>query len=442
VLTKKIHQHSFIGQKGVNLIEKITLDMGFLWYPSPAMEAGIDGIIEIRDSVTGEVTNSIIQVQSKATSTAFQAETDHGFDYLCDAKDLNYWMRGNAPVILIRSRPDTNEAYWVSIKDYFKDPERLKARKIHFDKHTDRFDAGCKAALMALAMPRDAGIYFAPVPKQETLYSNLLRVSNYADHIFTAQTSLLDRRDVRAAFERIGATVGDEWTVKAKTIYSFIDLDQEPWDKVCEAGTLEPFDARLWAYSDDPDKKRVFVELLNHCLRAKAKELNLVYSRGFSKKNEYYYFDATPDLRPRRIHYRSITNNTSRDVFRGYPTIRNPRYFRHSAFGGKFQRHDDTWYLEITPTYYFTWDGERQDRFYEDRLKGIKRLENNAAVLGQVVMWGTYLSRKDPLLPPYPFLEFDQLMPFEIECGISDEEWLPHEEEDKKEILTTDPTLF
>jgi hypothetical protein len=177
-------------------------------------------------------------------------------------------------------------------------------------------------------------------------------------------------------------------------------------------------------------------------LRAKAKELNLIYSRGFSKKNEFYYFDATPDLRPRRIHYRSITNNTSRDVFRGYPNIRNPRYYRHSAFGGKFQRHDDTWYLEITPTYYFTWDGERLDRFYEDRLKGIKRLENNAAVLGQVVMWGTYLSRKDPLLPPYPFLEFDQLMPFEIECGISDEEWLPHEEEDKKEMLTTDPTLF
>ena len=69
-------------------------------------------------------------------------------------------------------------------------------------------------------------------------------------------------------------------------------------------------------------------------------------------------------------------------------------------------------------------------------------MENNAAVLGQVVMWGAYLSKKDPLLPAYPFLEFDQLMTFEIESGINDEEWLPHEEEDKKAILNADPMLF
>lgn len=442
MLSKKIHHNSFIGQKGVNLIEKITLDMDFLWYPSPAMEAGIDGIIEIRDAASGEVTNSIIQVQSKATENAFQSETAQGFDYLCEAKDLEYWLRGNAPVILVRSRPDTNEAYWVSLKDYFKDPEKRRARKIHFDKQKDRFDVSSKSALMTLAMPRDAGIYFAPPPKKETLFSNLLRVSNYPDNIYTAQTMLSDRRDVWAAFERMNANVGPQWTVKSKTIISFIDLDAEPWSKVCEIGTLESHDARLWAYSSDPDRRRVFVELLNYCLRAKARELNLVFNLKFSRGSEFYYFGATPDLRTRRVHYQSITNKTSRDVFRAYPNHRNPRYYRHSAFGGKFQLHDDTWYLEITPTYYFTYDGHRLDRFYEDRLKGIKRLESNAAVLGQVVMWGAYLSRKDSLLPSYPFLEFDQLMSFDIECGINEEEWLPHEDEDKREILTTDPTLF
>ncbi len=90
MLAKKIHHNSLIGQKGVNLIERVALDMGFLWYPSPGVEAGVDGIIEIRDSATGEVTNSIIQVQSKATENAFQSESAQGFDYLCDAKDLDY----------------------------------------------------------------------------------------------------------------------------------------------------------------------------------------------------------------------------------------------------------------------------------------------------------------------------------------------------------------
>src|ERR1051326_1377731 len=114
---KKIHLNSVIGQQGINSIERIVLAMGFVWYPTGAMEAGIDGIIEIRDANSGEVTNSIIQVQSKATKGPFQAETADGFDYLCEEKDLEYWLCGNAPVILIRSRPDTNEAYWISIKD-------------------------------------------------------------------------------------------------------------------------------------------------------------------------------------------------------------------------------------------------------------------------------------------------------------------------------------
>src|SRR5258705_9556726 len=95
---KKIHPNSIIGQQGINFIEKIVLDMGFVWYPTGAIEAGIDGSIEIRDANSGEVTNSIIQVQSKSTKGSFQAETADGFDYLCEENDLEYWLRGNAPV--------------------------------------------------------------------------------------------------------------------------------------------------------------------------------------------------------------------------------------------------------------------------------------------------------------------------------------------------------
>ena len=57
---KKIHRSSVIGQQGVNLIEKVVLGTGYLWYPTGGMEAGIDGSIEIRDPETGEVTNSIV----------------------------------------------------------------------------------------------------------------------------------------------------------------------------------------------------------------------------------------------------------------------------------------------------------------------------------------------------------------------------------------------
>jgi hypothetical protein len=70
---KKIGRGDIIGQQGMNLIEKRTLEMGFVWHPTH-LDAGIDGYIEIRDSVTGEVSNCIIQVQSKATAQPFEAE--------------------------------------------------------------------------------------------------------------------------------------------------------------------------------------------------------------------------------------------------------------------------------------------------------------------------------------------------------------------------------
>jgi hypothetical protein len=72
---------------------------------------------------------------------------------MCDERDLDYWLGGNAPVILIVSRPNSNEAYWIPIKDYFRDPIRQKQRKVLFDKRTDRFDLHCRDRLARLAIP-------------------------------------------------------------------------------------------------------------------------------------------------------------------------------------------------------------------------------------------------------------------------------------------------
>lgn len=425
---KKIHRSSVIGQQGINLIEKLVLGMGYLWYPTGGTEAGIDGSIEIRDPETGEVTNSIIQVQSKATANPFQGETESAFDYKCSEKDLDYWMQGNAPVILVVSRPKSQEAYWVSVKDYFADPKKRVARKVRFDKVRDRFDEGCAEAIAELAVPRDAGLYFAPSPAEEILYSNLLRVSHFPGRLWIGQTDYCDGREIRAKLQEHGADEDNEWFPKRGAIYSFNDLSEEPWDEICDQGTVEEFDSEEWAYSEDRDRQREFVQLLNQCLRAKARALGLRYSKDF----DFYYFGATNDLSEFKLGYQSLVNETSRTVFRGYPKKGKRKgiaYYRHSAFWSSFKRFEDTWYLEITPTYHFTWNGWRLDKFYEDRLKKIKEQEKNPAMRGQVVMWAEYLSRDGNLFEPqYPMLSFDELMRFEVEAGLDDTAWLERDE--------------
>jgi hypothetical protein len=406
-----------------------------LWYPTGQIEAGIDGYIEIRDPVSGDVTNSIIQVQSKASDQPFGAESPTAFEYLCEAKDLEYWMAGNAPVILVVSHPKTQEAYWVAVKKYFADPARLKARKVAFDKARDRFDVSCRQALITLAVPRDVGLYLAPQPKREKLYSNLLPVTYYAERLFAADTTYREAKDLWAVANARGLNIGGEWILRDRRIYSLFDLTVPPWDSLCDRGTVEDFATEEWATTADPATRRQFVDLLNRCLVAKGRTLDLAYDT----RRDHYYFQATADLSPRIVRYRSMANTVTRTVFEAYGSktqAGKTAYYRHSAFEGKFRQYDGAWFLEITPTYHFTYDGYHLDSYYKDRLKGIKLLERNSAVLGQLLMWASYLGQPPSLFNERPqLLQFGSLRTLELGAGIVDEAWRGHEEDDEAETL-------
>jgi uncharacterized protein DUF4365 len=432
---KKIHANAIKGQQGINLIEAVVYDMGFVWYPTGQIEAGIDGYIEIRDPVTGAVTNLIIQVQSKATEQPFVAESTTSFEYLCDARDLTYWMAGNAPVILVVSRPSTHEAYWIAVKEYFSDPARLQARKVVFDKVRNRFEASCRKALIDLAMPRDVGLYLAPQPKQEQLYSNLLAVTDYAERLFVAETSFREAKDLWAVANARRLDIGGEWILRGKHIYSFHDLRLSPWDTLCDRGTVEDFVTEEWATTSDRDMRWQFVDLLNRCLTTKGRTLDLAYDA----RHEHYYFQATANLSYRAVRYPSLTKSAAKKVFEAYSSKTTPgqiAYYRHSAFEGKFRRYDGAWFLEITPTYHFTRDGYHDDPYYKDRLKGIKLLERNSAVLGQLLMWASYLGQQPTLFSMHPpSLHFGSLRTMDLDAGIVDEAWRGHEEGDEAQTL-------
>jgi hypothetical protein len=52
---KKIGRSDIIGQRGMTQIESVVLAMGYMFYPTGGVEAGIDGFLELRDVETGEV---------------------------------------------------------------------------------------------------------------------------------------------------------------------------------------------------------------------------------------------------------------------------------------------------------------------------------------------------------------------------------------------------
>src|SRR5271155_983704 len=107
------------GQQGVNFIEGILLKMGSRWTPSGPNEVGIDGYIELFDPVKRVPLGLNLAVQSKVVSSMRHAVGE--FRYSCDPSDLQYWLKTDLPVILIVSDPETQQGYWVSIPEVFKD---------------------------------------------------------------------------------------------------------------------------------------------------------------------------------------------------------------------------------------------------------------------------------------------------------------------------------
>lgn len=434
---KKLSSQSLIGQQGVNLVERIVLEMKYAWRSTPGFDVGIDGEIEVCDPVTGEATNTYIKVQVKSTSQPFTAETPNSLEYICSPKDLEYWLRGNAPVILVVCRPEDNEAYWVSIKDYFRDPTIQKTRKVIFDKSKQRLTKDSAAVLKNLALPADSGIYFSPLDTTETLYTNLLKVKSVADTIYVAVTDKTKNSEIWDTFKQLNVKVGGEWILKNRTITSFHPLDEYPFSEVCDPGSCERFDVDEWSETEDEDKRRDYVQLLNRALHERAWQLKLKYHN----EHGYYFYRAPLKFNTIHIDYQSIKRRAKREVFKQYfgkKDVSRKTYCRHAAFKGHFLRSDNQWFLEITPTYHFTKNGVDDYSYRDETLKGIKRLERNPAVVGQLLMWADLLRRpiKNLFENEYPFLSFGELETVDVNAGIPDNIWYAAEEDLERETMS------
>jgi hypothetical protein len=437
---KTLRDASFIGQAGANIVATRLNDMGYAWHPGNAsLDAGIDGYVELRDPINGAALNLMLPLQSKATAQPWAAETPTSFEYTCHERDLVYWLGGSHPVILVVSRPKDDEAYWVSVRDYFKDPHRRAQRKIVFDKRRQRFDRSAQATLMQLAVPRDGGFYTAPLPIAEPIYSNLLQVRALPTTLFTGRA--VDANPVVIAARLREAGINDiEWVLRKGQLLTVHDPSARGWRAVVDQGTVEAHPGREWGTLDSSERAddfNDFVNLLGRCLSTRLRALGVRYE----PKQHFYFFEATADLTPREISYRSLKHASSRVVFNRYATKRGDtvrEWYRHNALAGRFLRYDGVWYLEISPEYHFTEDGRRPLRFPESKRAGIKALERNGTVLGQVAMWADLLTPTvgDLFAQDYPFLTFGALATFSLEAGINEDAWLGNE--DRSEIRVAD----
>jgi Domain of unknown function (DUF4365) len=418
---KGISNETLLGQRGVNMVERIVLEMGFVWNPIH-IESGIDGIIEIRDASTGETRNKIIQVQVKAVSK-FAAEQNDGFSFSCERAHIGYWLGGTARVILIVCRPDTDEVYWKDLKTYFSLPENGNRCTVRFSKTTDRFSVSCSSALLAVAQP-EGGLALGPLPKREILGINLLPLVGYPAEIIVTPTKAKSWDEFVSVLKEAKKPWLQEFVWDGGTLYSFFDPASSGLGDLSE-GNAEAIPTRSWSESSDLVTQRHFAQLLGKAFQ------HLCYKRGvfLDRQTGVFYFAKPDNVDELKISSKSVVNVTTKTVVSKHLSIRSDGtpsvYYKHYAFDGRMRRFSNEWFFELTPTYHFTEDGRSSHPNAEILLAGIKRMERHPAVLGAFLTWKEFLTENSLFNFRYEFLTVLSPPALPIDRGIDDNAWRP-----------------
>ena len=231
VKAKRLTPQMRLGQEGINMIERTCLKMHCAWSPTGAVDVGIDGFIEMFDRDSGDALGKHLAVQSKAV-TKLANETGETFDFSCKARDIAYWRQGNMPVLLIVSQPSTDEQYWLSVKDYFDDPEHQSTSTIRFHKARDRFSEESFGDLLRVGGDESKGLYLGPVPKTEKLISNLLPITSLPKRIWVGASRFSSVRQMWPILNAASSRVGNDWILRGGSVISFQDLREYPWSNV------------------------------------------------------------------------------------------------------------------------------------------------------------------------------------------------------------------
>lgn len=260
---------------------------------------------------------------------------------------------------------------------------------------------------------------------KEEGFANLIPLRHFPDTLYIAPALSKTRQQSwlllnQGAPDKSNEYVPGAWTLYEGNLYSLVDPERSRLKTIIDLGGLDQFNAQEWAFSENENKRRLFVHLLNAALRQD------LWCQGvrYHADQDVYAFMGRLNEPPRRLKYANVKIRSAATVVSHYETKpkngKSYKHLRHSAFQGRFRWLGEQWYLEITPTYRFTYNGKDLNRYHEKLLSGIKRIERNRSVLSQLLVWQAVL-RAPWIRSDRPrMLEFAPLPVFRFSSGIDE----------------------
>lgn len=430
-MAKTITDQQLLGNRGEAFVNERANAMSFMFSRYGPLEAGMDGLLEIRDPVTKAATGRLVAVQVKTRSSgSYTGETESGFEYLMDEADVDYWQGCNLPVIVVLVHLERNQAYWKSAGS----GEGPAARRLRIDKSKDIFDARARDAIAELCVAKSGfGVWFPTLKTGERGHLNMLEVV-LPEHIYAGASPFKSGKQALRELLDHEERPPDDWIIRGGQFMSFRDPREGSLKHIVDGGSIEAFGSDELCFPDDEADERNMIELLRRTLGAQ-----LDGTLSYNREQKAFYFPAVPGAIERSYPYKSLKQRTSADVVKKYEKDGKLKYVRHHAFEPRFWRIGDQWLLSVTPTFVFTWDGFRPDKFASGRLAGKKQREFNSALVGQFAMWKYLLTGADedgdidPLFPLQTgkerILRFSPLETLSLPRGVPDDLWRASEPE-------------
>jgi hypothetical protein len=421
-MSKIITESQRLGELGEAAARKRFLEIGFQFDGRSRIEAGIDGIAEVMDR--GRPLARMIAVQVKATeSSKYTSETDDAFTYLLNSDDLEYWKPSNLPIIIVLYRQSDESFYWKEVQSGVG----VGARKLIFNKSTDKLNRDAVDRLAALTVPKTGfGYYVPPLGDGEEALINLLPV-RLPPEMFVASTDFTPKKAIATLLD--GEDARFDWVIHGRSYWSFHDPRQASTSAIVDLDQVESIDTSLLAEHEDIQEQNNFAYLLRQALsHQERKDLR------WHKDKRLFYFASEAANTDRYFAYKSSKNETEANVVNVVRDKDNPdrvAYVRHHAFIPRFERLLDEWFLVITPTYHFTTNGMIPHSYPDALLSGKKRMDNNASLRGQVIMWHRFLTAEpgagdlftEPEMRPERAISFGEPPGVQLPTRVPEDVW-------------------
>lgn len=283
------------------------------------------------------------------------------------------------------------------------------------------------------------------VVERETLYTNLIPLLGFPPTIYVAPATVSTYKQAWEKLrERSPGHIPRAWVLYNKHVYSFVDPDDSLLRRIVDRGAIEENPSSDWAESPNPERVRLFVQLLRGALTDDLGQKGVWHFRD----DDVFAFAGKADEKERKYKYHGIKRTSTITVVKHYKSEsedgRSFKQLRHLAFSGRFRQLDGEYYLQINPTYRFTHNGRDKDRFHASALSGIKRWDRNRAVLNQTRLWNGVLALRPATRDLVQLLRFGTALSFDVEQK-ADEEMLvfwdvPAEQDDEpmSEVIEAD----